>query len=48
MSERAAKAQIITHHIQGLAYTVHSPLVFALHKTVVTYVLPSILYKTKA
>jgi hypothetical protein len=48
MSEKAIKAQVVAHHIQGLARTVHSPPVSALHKAVVTYVLPSILYRTKA
>jgi hypothetical protein len=48
MFKKAAKAQVIAHHIQGLAYTVYSLLAFILHKTVVTYVLFFILYGTEA
>jgi hypothetical protein len=48
MSEKAAKAQVIVYHIQGLAYTVHSPFTSVLRKAVVTYVLLSILYRTEA
>jgi hypothetical protein len=48
MFKRATKAQVITHHIQGLARTVYSSLASVLHKAVVIYVLPSILYRIKA
>jgi hypothetical protein len=48
VSERAAKARVVAHHIRGLARTVYSPPASALHKAVVTCVLPSILYGTEA
>jgi hypothetical protein len=48
VSEKAAKAQVVAHHIQGLACIVHSPSTSVLHKAVVMCVLPSILYKTEA
>jgi hypothetical protein len=48
MFKRAAKAQVIAYYIQGLAYTVYSLFVFILYKTIVIYVLLSILYRTKA
>ena len=48
MFERSAKAQIIAHHIQGLARTVYSLPTSVLHKAVVTCVLLFILYGTEA
>jgi hypothetical protein len=48
MFKKATKAQVVAHHIRGLARTVYSPLISALHKTVVTCVLLSILYRTEA
>jgi hypothetical protein len=46
--ERAAKAQVVAYHIQGLACTVHSPSASALRKVVVMCVLSFILYGTEA
>jgi hypothetical protein len=48
VSKRAAKAQVIAYHIQGLARIVHGPPASALCKAVVMYVLPFILYRTEA
>jgi hypothetical protein len=48
MSKKATKAQVITYHIQGLAYTVHNPFISVLYKTLVMCVLSSILYRTEA
>ena len=48
MFKKAVKAQIITYYIQGLAYTVHGFFTSVLYKAVVTCVLSTILYGTKA
>jgi hypothetical protein len=48
VTERAAKARVVAHHIRGLARTVHGPPASVLRKAVVTCVLPSILYGTEA
>jgi hypothetical protein len=48
VTERAAKARVVAHHIRGLARTVYGPPASVLRKAVVTCVLPSILYGTEA
>jgi hypothetical protein len=48
MFKKAAKAQVITYYIQGLAYTVYNSLISVLYKAIVMCVLFFILYKTKA
>ena len=48
ISERAAKARQVARHIRGLARTSDGPPASALRKAVITCILPSILYGTKA
>jgi len=48
VSEHAAKARKVSHHICGLARTKDGTVASALQKAVITYVLPSVLYGTKA
>jgi ribonuclease HI len=48
VSERAAKARRVSHHIRGLARTTCGPPASSLRKAVITCVLPSILHGTEA
>lgn len=48
VTERAAKARKVSHHIRGLARTKDGPPASALRKAVITCILPSALYGTEA
>ena len=48
MLEQAFIARKVSYYIRSLARTKDGPLALLLHKAVITYVLPLILYGTKA
>jgi hypothetical protein len=48
VAARARKARAVAQHIRDLARTVDGPTASSLRKAVITYVIPSLLYGTKA